>query len=164
MPLIYRHEFRYRSLFQIWSGLLTLALAIACGVAGQYYLVFFALAALLLFGSAAVWVGVARNDVAWFELRSDAIAWSSTGIGAGSNCVPFSRIKSVNLRNLSGSQALLIQTDEGSTVAFSDLYFGDGMEILNALAAARPELPLMLNDATYGDDERMQGRPQSRRS
>lgn len=153
MPLAYRHEFRYRSLFQIWSGALLLALALAFGLASQFHVIFLALSAVMFAGSAAVWIGVSRNDVAWFELRSDAVAWSSTGIGAGSACIPYSRITAVNLRNLTGSQTLLIRTDDGFTIACSDLYFGDGMEILDALAAARPELPMMLNDATYGGEQ-----------
>jgi hypothetical protein len=74
MPLEYRHEFRYRSLFQIWSGVLLLAIAIACALAIQFHLVFLMLSVLMLAGSAAVWIGVLRNDVAWFELRGDAIA------------------------------------------------------------------------------------------
>jgi len=149
MKPIYRYEFRYRSLFQIWSGVLLLTLAIACFTAAHLHWVFLVLSLLLLAGASAVWIGIARNDVAWLELNQDAISWSSTGIGAGGTAIPYSRVSTVNLRNLSDSQSLLIQTVDGSVVACSDLYFGDGIEILDSLASARPDLPLMLNDKPY---------------
>ncbi|QDV44899.1 hypothetical protein Enr13x_47700 [Stieleria neptunia] len=152
MTSIYRYEFRYRSLFQIWSGVVLIALAIACFLAIQLHLVFLVLSLLLFAGAIAVWIGIARNDVAWLELNQDAIAWSSTGIGAGGDAIPYSHIASLNLRNLSDSQSLLIERHDGSVVACSDLYFGDGMEILAALASARPELQLMLNDTAYDSE------------
>ena len=152
MAILYRHEFRYRSLFQIWSGILTLALALACALAIEVHWVFAILMVLLLVGSAAVWIGVARNDVAWFELREETLAWSSSGLGAGSACIPYSKIRAVNLRNITESQSILVYLDDGDVVACSDLYFGNGIEILETLKSMRPELQLMLNDAGYYGD------------
>lgn len=127
--------------------MLTAGLAVASLIATQVHPIFWLIGALLALASLAVWLGVARNDVAGLDIDAEAMMWHSTGVAAGAKRVLLTDIATINLRNITDADTLLIETHSGDVLACSDLHFQDGLAVFDAIRDLKPGIKLLLNDS-----------------